>query len=205
MALDSTLLTQLMLTTSTLAGAMASVEFSCYAAGVVQGLKLGTATIQTTGVAGTPGTGKFIGAIQPGAIGMSLLVQQALLGIIPPPTGSITPLQPIYYLAISQIATHVLTSLQVDAPASDSVATGVGIIVPGGFNVSGTVIGGFIVQQYVSKGLTPTPLRISIANAIGIATQQMMSLATMPAIPIIGGVPATPSAPSAGVRIGVIS
>lgn len=205
MPLDADSLANLMLLTSTLGGPGGLQEFQCYANGVVKGLKAGTAQVTTTGVIGSPGTAKGIGAIQPGPPAMVPFVSTALVGAIPPPGGAPTPLQPLLFLAISQVATHVLTNLEVQAPPTDTVAQGVGIIAPGGFKISGSVIETFILAEYTIKGLIATPLRISIAKAIGQATEQLMKLASMPSLTIPDGVPASPSAPATGTRIGIIS
>lgn len=178
-------------------------EFDCYAEGVIKGLKLGAAQVTTAGVGGGPGPGTFVGALQGGPIVMAAIVATNALGVIPPsPEGSPTPLQVIWHLAIAQIATHVLVALQVDAPASDSVAAGVGIIAPGGFSVSGALIAQLIILAYLKKGLVATPYRIKVAKVVGNSTQQMMALATM-VIPIVGGSPSNFG--SAGVRVGKIS
>lgn len=205
MALDADQLAKLMLVTSTAAGPSGLDEFQCYAAGVVQGLKASTANVQTTGVAGSPGSAKGIGAIQPGAIAMVPFLSSALVGSMPPPGGAPTPLLPLFYLAICQIATHVLTNLEVEASPTDTIAQGVGLIPPGGFNVSGSVIEPLIIAEYTKKGLKPTPLRLSMAKAIGTATEQLMKIATMPSLTISGGVPSSPSSPAVGTRVGVIS
>jgi len=205
MPLSAPLLSTLMFAASGIPTPGAKVEFDCYAEGIVMGLKAGVVTITTIGALGSPGSGTGIGAINGGPLVMVPLVATALLGIIPPiPEGLPTPMQPLFYLAISQTALHVLTFLQVDSIPADPVAIGVGTIAPGGFIIPGPAIGGFITLAYLKRGLTPTPRRIQIAMAIGTAVQQMMALAVC-TIPIIGGAPAAPPAPGAGVRTGVIS
>jgi hypothetical protein len=204
MALDAGTLAQLMLASSALTTAGALTEYECYAQGVVQGLKLGTATVQTTGASGTPGSGSGVGAIQGGAVTMLPIVITNMVGIMPPPSGAPTPSQLLWFLSIAQIATYVLTALQVEAPPQDAVSAGVGNVLPGGFSVSGAAIGKAISLAYLQKGLIPTPMRLQVADAIGASTEQMMKLATM-VIPIVGGVPSSPSSPTMGTRIGVIS
>lgn len=203
--LSEQILTQLMVSTFGIFNAGTLNEFGAYADGVIQGLKLGTVTIQTTGAAGSPGQGASIGAIQGGALTMVPIVATNSLGIVPPiPEGAPQPLQPLWYLAISQIATHALTALQVDSIPADAVSVGVGIVAPGGIQVQAQVITNFILLSYLKRGLTITPRRIDTAQIVGKSTQQMLLLATM-IIPIIGGVPAVPGAPAVGVRTGVIS
>lgn len=205
MALDQSLLSTLMLATFGVITPGSKTEFDCYAEGIVTGLKAGIVNITTVGLAGSPGSGTGIGALQPGPLTMVPIVAANLIGIMPPiPEGLPTPLQPLFYLAISQTATHVLTMLQVDSIPVDAVATGIGLVVPGGFQISGTAIAGFIALAYLKNGITPTPRRMQIASAIGNSVQQMMLLATC-TIPIVGGAPTAPPVPSAGVRTGVIS
>jgi hypothetical protein len=203
--LNEDTLTKLMVATFSIFNSGSLDEFGAYAEGVVQGLKLGTVTIQTTGAAGSPGQGTGIGAIQGGAITMAPIVALNSLGIIPPiPEGAPQPLQILWYLAIAQIATHALVSLQVDSLPMDAVAVGVGIVPPGGIQVQAQVITNFILLAYLKRGLKITPRRIDVAQIVGKSTQQMLLLATM-IIPIAGGVPAVPGAPAVGVRTGTIS
>jgi hypothetical protein len=205
MALDPSILSLLMQSTFGIFTPGAKDEFDCYAEGVVQGLKTGIVTVTTTGVGGTPGQGQFLGAIQGGPLVMAGLVATNAIGVMPPlPEGLPTPLQALWYLAIGQIATHVLTALQVNTTPSDTVSTGVGIVTPGGFTILGPTIAQLIIAAFLKKGLTPTPRRIQIAQVVGISTQQMMALATM-TIPIIGGAPTAPPSPMVGVRTGTIS
>jgi hypothetical protein len=205
MALNEALLSNLMLVTFGVITPGSKTEFDCYAEGIVAGLKAGIVTIQTTGLAGSPGSGVGIGAIQGGPLVMLPLVATNSIGIIPPiPEGAPTPLQPLWYLAISQTATHVLSMLQVDSVPADAVAAGIGIVAPGGFQISGALISSFIVLAYLKRGLTPTPRRIQVASLIGKSVQQMMLLATC-IIPIAGGAPVAPPAPGVGVRTGIIS
>jgi hypothetical protein len=181
------------------------VEFDCYAEGIIGGLQAGVVTIQTAGALGSPGSGTGVGAIQGGPLVMFPLVAANSIGVIPPiPEGLPMPLQSLWYLAISQTATHVLTALQVDSIPADSVAAGIGIVAPGGFQVQATIIASLITLAYLKNGLIITPRRVQVAQAIGKSVQQMMLLATC-IIPIVGGAPATPPAPSVGVRTGVIS
>jgi len=205
MALNESTLAKLMQVTFGIFNPGSKNEFECYAEGVVMGLKLGTATIITTGVSGSPGSGSFVGAIQGGPLVMAPLVAINSVGVMPPiPEGMVTPLQLLWYLAISQISLHALIALQVEAPPTDAVSTGVGLITPGGFSVNAQVISKFIILAYLKKGLTITPRRRQVADIIGKSTQQMMSLAIM-TIPIAGGVPSVPPVPAVGTRVGVIS
>jgi len=206
MALDDGTLSLLMQSTFGVFNAGTKNEFGSYAEGVVMGLKLGTANVITTGVSGSPGTGTFTGALQGGPIVMAAIVATNAIGVLPAASGGApAPLQPLWYLAVGQIATHVLTALTVNAPPADAVSTGIGIVAPGGFSIDADSIANFIMLAYLKRGLLVTPMRKSIASVIGKSTQQMMMLATMPAIPILGGAPSTPPAPAAGVRTGTIS
>jgi len=206
MALNENLLSLLMLSTSGLPTLGAKQEFDAYAKGVIAGIKLGTATITTTGALGTPGTAKFIGAINPGPLLMASLIQVAAVGSLPPiPGGTPTPLQFTFFLALGQIATHVLAFLEVEGLPMDTVSTGIGIVPPGGFTISGDLIQGLIVLEFIKAGLITTPSRVGLAAAVGRATEQFMLLATIPTIPIVGGAPVAPPAPSVGTRIGIIS
>jgi len=204
MVLDADLLTKLMIATFGFLNPGADDEWGAIATGAVQGMKLGTVQIITSGTSGSPGPGTGIGAIQGGAIAMVPLVAVNTISALPPPGGAITPLQPLWHLAVSQIATHALTSLQVDIPATDSVAVGVGNVLPGGFQIQGSVIEGLILAEYLKRGLLITPMKTQLAKGIGAAVQQHMSLATM-IIPILGGSPSAPPTPTAGTRIGTIS
>lgn len=204
MALDATTLAQLMLASSGLTTPGGLTEYECYAQGVIQGLKLGTVTIQTTGVSGTPGSGSGVGAIQGGVAIMLPIVITNMTGIMPPPSGAPTPNQILWFTSIAQIATYLLTALQVETTPTDTVSTGMGIVNPGGFSIAGAAIGKAIGLAYLQKGLILTPMRLQIADAIGTSTEQIMKLATM-TIPIVGGVPSSPPASIIGTRTGVIS
>jgi hypothetical protein len=204
MALNADILAKLMYASSGLTTPGGLTEYECYAQGVVQGLKLGAVTVTTTGASGTPGGGSGVGALQGGVVTMLPIVITNMAGIMPPPTGAPTPSQLLWFTSIAQIATYVLTALQVETTPSDTVSTGMGTVAPGGFVISGSAIGIAISLAYAQKLLTPTPMRLQIAKAIGTSTEQMMKLATMN-IPIIGGVPSSPSAPIAGTRTGAIS
>lgn len=205
MALDEGILTNLMLVTFGFLNPGAEDEWAAVAEGTIAGLKLGTVTGITTGASGSPGQGTGIGALQGGPLVMVPIVATNALGVVPPiPEGTPTPLQPLWYLAVSQIATHVLTALQVEFAPTDPVATGVVTVAPGGFQIQGDVVANFILLAYISKGLIITPKREDTAKAIGQSVQQMMSTATMLGS-IVGGVPVAPPAPGAGTRVGVIS
>jgi hypothetical protein len=204
MALDAGTLAKLMFASSGLTSLDGLTEYECYAQGVVEGLKLGAVTISTTGASGTPGSGSGVGALQGGAVTMLPIVISNMVGIMPPPTGAPTPGQLLWFTSIAQIATYVLTALQVETTPSDTVSTGMGIVTPGGFTITGSAIGAAISLAYAQKKLIPTPMRLQIAKAIGASTEQMMKLATM-SIPIIGGAPSSPPAPIVGTRTGVIS
>jgi hypothetical protein len=205
MALDADTLANLMLPIFGFVNPNSQKEFGAYAQGVVMGLKASTVEVQTTGIAGAPGPETGIGAIQGGAVTMLPIVIANSVGVIPPPNGTPTPTQLLWYTAISQIATYVLTALQVDAPPTDGVATGFATVLPGGFKVQADIISSSIKLAYVSKGLIPTPLRLQVADVIGKSTQQALQIATM-AFPILKGVPASPPSPAPpGVRIGIIS
>jgi len=207
MALDANTLSKLMQATFGIFTVGSKNEFDSYAEGVVMGLKLGTVVITTTGSAGFPGKGTFTGAIQGGPLLMFPLVAVNSFGVLPSLSngGAPAPLQPLWYLAVSQIATHVLTSLTVDAPLADTVAVGLGTVAPGGFLIDADAIANFIILASLKRGLNITPMRESIASVIGRSTQQMMLLATMPVIPIIGGIVSTPTSPTVGIRSGTIS
>lgn len=202
MALSDSILSLLMQGTFGIFNKGSKDEFDSYAEGVVMGLLLGTANVITTGTAGAPGIGVGIGAIQGGAPAMLPLVTLNSLGVMPPKEGAPQPLQLVWYLAISQVATHVLTALQVTAPPTDSVGAGLGIITPGGFSISGDTISKFILLAFIKRGLIVTKSRKDIATMIGKSTEQLMKLAAMPSIPIIG---APSNSPSTGTRVGTIS
>ena len=209
MPLDEKMLANLMFVTyaaSGFVGTKTMDDFNAIATGVVAGLKAGTASAMVQGVQGSPGTGKMIGVINPGPVVMAGALQVASMGSIPPPMGLPTPLQALYFLAIGQIATHILT-MQVETLPMDTVAMGVGMILPGGFTIVGSAIEGLIIVEFLKSG-PPTPPKLGLAKAIGIATQQIMMMAMVPAIPILGGVPIPPPAgpiPAVGVRTVMLS
>lgn len=205
MALDADTLAKLMLAPFGFINPNSMKEFGAYAQGVVMGLKASMVEVQTTGVAGAPGLETGIGALQGGALTMLPFVVANSVGVIPPANGAPMPAQLLWYTGVSQIATYVLTALQVDAPPTDGVATGFATVLPGGFKIQADVISSAIKLAYVSKGLIPTPLRLQVADVIGKSTKQAMDLATM-AFPILKGVPVSPPSPAPpGVRIGIIS
>lgn len=204
MALNEQALAQLMITTFGFFTPGAIDEWEAIAAGTIAGLKLGTANVVTAGKSGAPAPGTGLGAINPGPLVMAPIVAANSVGTVPPiPGGVPTPLQPIWYLAVAQIATHVLTNLQVTAPPTDAVAVGVGTIAPGGFQISPTAIEQAILLEYLTRGLNFTPMRTRVASLIGRSVQQHMLLATM-IIPLAGTPSPEPSG-VAGVRTGVIS
>ncbi len=203
MALDESTLANLMFVTFGVLTSGAKDEWEAIAEGVVAGLKLGTVIGITAGAAGSPGDSIGLGAIQGGPLIMVPIVAVNAIGVIPPiPGGLPTPLQPLWYLALSQVSLHVLTFLQVDFPKTDGVATGATVVTPGGFQVQASIIKGLVLAAYLKRGLTLTPVRIDTAQVVGDSVQQMMALAIMTA-PVIGGV--TGSGPAAGSRVGVIS
>ena len=169
MALNDAALSTLMQATFGIFNIGSKNEFDSYAEGVVMGLKLGTAKIITAGSSGSPGTGTFNGALQGGPLVMLPLVAANSIGVLPAFSsgGAPAPLQPLWYLAISQIATHVLTALTVTAPTTDTVSVGVGQITPGGFTIDADIIANFIILGYLKRGLIPTPMRMDIAKVIG--------------------------------------
>jgi hypothetical protein len=206
MALDaSTLANSLMLPIFGFVNPNSKKEFEAYAEGVVIGLKASTVEVQTTGAAGAPAPETGIGALQGGAVTMLPIVIANSIGVIPPPNGAPTPAQLLWYNSISQIATYVITALEVLAPPTDGVATGLATVLPGGFKVQADAISAAIKLAYVSKGLIPTPLRLQVADVIGKSTQQALQLATM-SFPLLKGVVASPPSPAPpGVRLGIIS
>lgn len=206
MALQPNLLATTMWLASGLPTPYALKEFQCYATGVCEGLKLGTAQIQTAGIFGSPGQGQMITVLGPNSALMTGIVATNSIGIIPPVSiGTPQPAQFIWYQAIAQIADHIALFLQVDSLPADTVSVGTGVIPPGGFTIDETIIKALIIKEYLAGGFMITPLREQIAGMIGKSTADIMKLATM-TIPIIGGAPSgAPPPPSAGTRTGVIS
>jgi len=205
MPLQPNIVVPLMLATFGFITPGAQKEFAAYAGGIIKGLATAQLTAICTGAGGTPGQGQIIGLINPGPIALAPLIQVAAIGVLPPiPGGTPQPLQITYFLAISQIATALLTAQITLPPAADNVAAGVGIVTPGGVIAQASAIELAIIAEYVTQGLMPTPGRLGMAKAIGIAMQQFLLLTTA-TVPIIGGVPAAPPVPGLGTRIGTIS
>lgn len=195
-----------MIATANQFGPDAKKEFDSYAVGIIAGLKLGKVKVITKGASGKPGRGKGKGVLNPGPAVMAPLIQVAAVGSLPPiPYGSPTPLQILFFLALSQITIHALTALQVTTAPTDSVAVGSGKVVPGGFQIQAAVVEKLIIAEFAKNGLIPTPPRLGLAKAVGIAVRQIMLLTTMPSIPIVGGAPSSPGSTTVGVRQGVIS
>jgi len=199
---------------TTLCGKDSKKEFDIISEGIVKGLKEGSAIVITQGSKaeiGFAGQGTWLlGALNPGPVIMAPLIQAGMMGSLPSPTCLPTPIQLIYYLAISQSMTHVLTSLSLETtrdPIFD-VAIGIGTVFPGGFSIPGASIENYIIQGYKTKGMDVTDMKKKMAKAIGKAVEQTMKLATIPAIPIIGGIPVPPPVgpiPMIGKRTGIIT
>lgn len=206
MALQPSLLANLMWLSSGFSTPYALKEFQCYATGVCEGVKLGTAQVQTTGIFGSPGQGKMMTVIGPNSALMTGIVLTNSIGIIPPASiGTPQPAQFIWYQAIAQIADHLALFLEVEAPPIDTVSVGTGVVPPGGFSIDATIIKTLILKEYLSSGFIITPLREQIAGMIGKSTSDVMKIATT-TIPIVGGAPSgSPPPPSAGSRIGILS
>lgn len=204
MPLDQGVLSLLMLASSGMTTPGAKAEFEAYADGIVNGLKTAVVTAVTTGAGGTPGNGTIVGVINPGPLVLAPLIQAGAVGSLPPiPAGTPTPLQIAFFLALSQIATHLAVA-EIKIPPADNVATGAGVVAPGGIVVQGSAIEGLIVAAFVKAQLKPTPSRLGIAKAVGQGIQQFLTLATA-TVPIVGGVPSSPPSPGAGTRTGTIS
>ena len=203
MALDPITLGLLMAGTMGLPTPQAKLEFDAIAEGVVNGLKAGTALATCVGSTGVPAPSIGTGALHGGAATMLPLLIANCAGLIPPVAtgGTPQPAQALWFNAVSQIGNYTMASLQVQLPPGPT-AIGVGTVPPGGYTISGPLIGQLIVAAYVKSGLTVTPMKIQIANAIGNTVQQHMLLATT-IIPLVGGPVPTPS-PASDPRSGII-
>ena len=195
MALDADILTNLMLATSGATGPQSPLIWGAYARGVVNGLKLSIANGVAVGAAGL-GELKGVGAIHGGPLAMVPIVASNMLSVGMPPA----PGQALFNLAISQIATHTLTALEISGP-TPGTGSGAGTIPPGGYVVPGPLIAQLITVEILSAGITPTPIQPLINLAIGNSTQQIMALASTP-FTVTG--PAG-SSPGGGPVIGIIS
>lgn len=197
MALDASLLAPLMFATSGAIGPESFAIWNAYATGVVNGLKLGTATMLVGGSAGSPGQASGIGAIHGGPVAMLPIVIANFAGIIPPipPQGAPTPLQALFFLAVAQIGTHTLAFTEVKGP-SGPVAVGAGLVAPGGYIIDDTIMGNLIKIELLKlgKGKPLTPIQLDTADAIAKSTKQIMALATTPVV-AVGGAPVAPPVP----------
>jgi hypothetical protein len=185
-------------------------EFDAYAKGIVAGLKKGKAIINCIGLGGgPPGIASGIGAIQGGPPALLTLLIANSIGKIPPPVGSITPMQPFWHIAISMTAGYLLTALEVEAkPTSDSqVCIGTGVVT---FQIDGDIIKQEIISA-LEKMVTGdsaqqkvTPMRKQMAEAVGKSVATLMKTATSPILVTEGKQAGKPPPPAADVREGKI-
>ena len=86
---------------------------------------IGASTQQIMAIATTPVlTSQGFGAIHGGPVVMLPIVIANFIGIVPGPEGAPTPLQLQFFQAISQIATHTLTALQVSTGPGPGAVNG---------------------------------------------------------------------------------